>query len=45
VVWFEEGFGGWWLKCICVQHVLREANKNTLDHVTAFLQQAAEEET
>jgi hypothetical protein len=28
-----------------VQHVLREANKNTLDHVSAFLQQAAGEDT
>ncbi|KAL2018872.1 hypothetical protein VTK56DRAFT_297 [Thermocarpiscus australiensis] len=28
-----------------IQHVLREANRNTLDQVTAFLQQAADAET
>lgn len=28
-----------------IQHVLRDANQNTLDEVTAFLQQAAEEDT
>ena len=28
-----------------IQHVLREANRNTLDEVTSFLEQAAEADT